>query len=140
MTLPVPDLNRLAGDYQGSGRWIDIAGDTKPYLVRQSIAIDGDDLVVEYTHDFHEEGTVTSGSFVFRRQGRSLFEVRMKDAPVGNGYVFGSYLHFHLKVSGLFVQTSYDVTPIGLAVKGSSTSNSQGRYVAWHEALVRQSN
>lgn len=139
MTLPVPAFNLLVGDFEGVGRWIDIVGDTKPYRVRQSIAFDGDEIRVEYIHEFHEEGTTTSGAFAFRPQNGPLFEVRLNGDPVGHGYMFGSYVHFHLRVGEIFVQTSYDVTPTGLTVNGSSTSNSQGRYVAWHEALVRPS-
>ena len=138
MNLPEPELNLLPGTFEGSGGWIDIVGDAKPYRVRQTIARDGDDLTVDYVHDFIEEGTTTSGLFVFRRTVGFLFEVLMLGNVVGNGYMFGPHLHFHLKVGERFVQTSYEVTPTELAVNGSSTSNSQGRYVAWHEALVRQ--
>lgn len=138
MTLPVPDLHLLVGIYEGVGRWIDIAGDAKPYRVHQSVTFNGDELSVEYAHHFDKEGTATSGRFAFRRLGESLFEVKMAGNPAGHGYMFGSYFHFHLKVGEIFVQTSYEVTPSGLAVNGSSTSNSQGRYIAWHEALMRQ--
>lgn len=137
MTVPQAQLAHMIGTYAGEGAWIDVEGDSKPYRVQQVIAWDGEALNVDYTHDFYQENSVTSGSFRFERHGDTLLKVFMKGNPLGMGYVFGEYLHYHLKVGEIFVQASYQATAGGLSVNGSSTSNSQGRYVAWHEALTR---
>lgn len=135
--FPLPDLGSLPGTYVGEGAWIDIAGDSKSYRVNQTVSVTSNDITVEYSHDFFEEGTATSGVFVFQRQTDALLRIFGKGAPLGNGYVFGNYLHYYIKVGEIFVQASYQVTPSGLSVNGSSSSNAQGRFIAWHEDLRR---
>ena len=136
--FPSPDLGSLPGTYVGDGAWIDIAGESKPYRVTQTISIASNDISVEYAHEFHEEGTATSGVFVFQRQGESLFRVLMKGVELGHGYMFGDYLHYYIKTGDKFVQASYQRTPSGLLVNGSSSSNAQGRFIAWHEELSKK--
>jgi len=137
-TLPLPDLEALPGTYVGVGAWIDIAGESKPYRVTQTISVASNDITVEYAHDFYEEGTATSGVFVFQRQTGALLRVLMKGVAVGNGYMFGGYLHYYVKVGEIHVQVSYQITSSGLSVNGSSSSNAQGRFIAWHEDLRRK--
>jgi len=133
--LPTPNFGLLPGTYVGDGAWTDIAGESKPYRVTQTVSIESNDITVEYAHDFYEEGTATSGVFVFQRQADALLRVFMKGAALGNGYMFGDYLHYYIKVGEIFVQASYQLTPSGLLVNGSSSSNAQGRFIAWHEEL-----
>ena len=57
--------------------------------------------------------------------------------PVGNGYLFGGYCHYHLKLGEKFVEASYRSTDAGLEVFGSSTANAEGHYIAWKERLRR---
>ena len=40
-------------------------------------------------------------------------------------------------VSEIFVETSYQRVGDALLVRGSSTSNAQGRFIAWSEVLER---
>jgi len=138
MFFPSPQLSALPGKYTGVGAWIDIAGESKPYRINQTIVLADNILTLEYTHDFFEEGTSISGVFLFERQGDCLFRVSMKDSPVGNGYMFGGYLHYYIKVGDIFVQASYQVSSAGMHVNGSSTSNVKGRFIAWHESLEKQ--
>src|SRR5690348_7143175 len=98
LNLPPADFSSLPGTYVGDGMWTDIAGESKSYRVSQSISIVNGEITVEYTHDFHEEGTSQSGAFVFQRQAGALLRVFMKGAAVGNGYMFGDYLHYYIKV------------------------------------------
>ena len=136
--LPPADFASLAGTYFGDGAWTDIAGESKPYRVTQTIALSTNDITVEYAHDFYEEGRVTSGIINFERQSSALLRVYMKGAAMGNGYMFGAYLHYYIKVGDIFVQASYQTSSYGLLVNGSSSSNAQGRFIAWHEDLNRQ--
>lgn len=138
LNLPPADFGSLPGTYVGDGVWTDIAEDSKSYRVSQSISILKSEISVEYTHDFYEEGTSKSGVFVFQRQAGALLRVFMKGAAVGNGYMFGDYLHYYIKVGEIYVQASYRRTASGLLVNGSSSSNSKGRFIAWHEDLWKQ--
>lgn len=92
---------------------------------------------VDYTHEFHEEGSTTSGVFVLQPHGANLLKVFMSGKQAGDGYVFARYLHYYLKVGEIFVQVSYQASETGLDVHGSSSSNAQGRFIAWHERLRR---
>ena len=127
----------LPGSYRGQGSWIDIAGESKRYRVMQEIAGSASALLVRYTHEFFEEGTSTEGEFVFEFVSPTLFTTRMKGAAVGNGYVFERYLHFNIRAGEIFVETSYQRVGDALLVRGSSTSNAQGRFIAWSEVLER---
>jgi len=138
LQLPSPELGSLPGTYVGVGAWIDIAGESKPYRVIQSISVASNEFTVEYAHDFFEEGRATSGAFVFQRPTDALLRVLMKGAALGNGYMFGNYLHYYVKVGDIYVQVSYQITSNGLLVNGSSSSNAQGRFIAWHEDLRKQ--
>jgi hypothetical protein len=136
--LPSPELGSLPGTYVGVGAWTDIAGESKRYRVIQTISFASNEITIEYAHDFYEEGTATSGAFVLQRQTDALLRVLMKGADLGNGYMFGNYLHYYIKVGDICVQVSYQVTSDGLLVNGSSSSNAQGRFIAWHEDLRKR--
>lgn len=138
MLNPLPEIDSFLGTYSGAGAWIDDAGESKPYGVHQSISISERGLTVDYTHDFYQEGSTTSGAFVLQRQGVSLLKVFMGGSALGHGYVFANYLHYYVKVGEVFVQAGYLVSPAGLEVNGSSSSNAQGRFIAWHESLQRE--
>src|SRR5262245_154220 len=116
LRLPSPDFGSLPGTYVGDGAWTDIAGESKPYRVTQTISIASNGITVEYAHDFYEEGTATSGVFILQRQADALLRVFMKGAALGNGYMFGDYLHYYIKVGDNFVQASYQMTSSGLLV------------------------
>ena len=137
MTLMPANFDALVGSYSGEGAWIDITGKSKRYRVQQSIQFKGDELTLAYAHDFFAEGSFTRGAFEFRRQGDCLCDVFMGGKAMGKGYMFGDYFHYFIKSGEIYVQASYQVTPVGLAVNGSSSSNSEGNFIAWHETLSR---
>ncbi len=138
LDLPPAQFGSLPGTYIGDGKWTDVAGESKSYRITQSISVADSEISVMYTHDFHEEGTSNSGEFLFQRQAGALLRVFMKGAAVGNGYMFGDYLHYYIKVGEIYVQASYRTVSSGLLVNGSSSSNSRGRFIAWHEDLRKQ--
>ena len=131
------DYVTFPGRFQGQGSWLDVAGESKRYRVTQEISESAPALVVRYAHEFYEEGTSTEGEFVFEFVSPTLFTTRMKGAAVGNGYVFERYLHFNIRAGEIFVETSYQRVGDALLVRGSSTSNAQGRFIAWSEVLER---
>ena len=137
MTIVAVDNLAFPGRYQGQGSWIDIAGESKRYRVTQEISGSASALRVRYAHEFFEEGTSTEGEFVFDFVSPTLFTASMKGAAVGNGYVFERYLHFNIRAGEIFVETSYQRVGNSLLVRGSSTSNAQGRFIAWSEVLER---
>jgi hypothetical protein len=137
VTLVPTDYATFAGRYQGHGSWIDIAGASRRYRVTQEISGSASALLVRYAHEFFEEGTSTDGEFVFDFLSPTLFATSMKGTTVGNGYVFERYLHFNIRAGEIFVETSYQRVGDSLLVRGSSTSNAQGRFIAWSEVLER---
>lgn len=137
MPAEMSNLSQFVGVFAGEGHWVDIAGDSKRYRIRQSVVREDNRLTVSYTHEFFEEGNTTHGEFVFEHVEGPIFAVHIKGAPVGNGYAFAPYLHFNIKVGEIFVETSYELSADGLLVRGSSTSNAQGRFIAWTESLAR---
>lgn len=137
MTVPF-NASKFIGVYSGTGVWIDVAGDSKQYRISQEIKGEANRLLVAYVHDFFQEGTKIEGIFVFEFASESIFSVSMKNAPVGNGYLFDDYLHFNLQIGEMFVEVGYQLAGNEVRVRGSTNKNSQGRFIAWHEQLVRQ--
>lgn len=123
------------GKYVGDGRWIDITGEAKQYRITQEVIVDANSLRVEYKHVFFEEGTTVEGEFIFEFVSNSIFSTTLKGSVVGNGYVFGNYLHFNIRAGDIFVETSYQLLDQRIHTRGSSTSNAQGRFIAWSETL-----
>jgi len=137
VTIVAVDNMTFPGRYHGQGSWIDIAGESKRYRVTQEISGSKSALLVRYAHEFYEEGTATEGEFVFNFVSPMLFTTGMNGTAVGNGYVFERYLHFNIRTGEIFVETSYQRVGDSLLVRGSSTSNAQGRFIAWSEVLER---
>lgn len=134
------DTSDLTGRFIGEGTWIDVTGETKRYRVDMNIAASDGGLDVVYTHDFFEEGNVTTSEVGLRPiTGTPLFETWMGGARVGHGHFFGTSLNYHLQFGDVFIEVSYTATASrGLIVRGSSSRNRQGRYIAWHEDLRPQ--
>jgi hypothetical protein len=61
----------------------------------------------------------------------------MNGSQVGNGYIFGDLLHYHIRVGDAYVEVGYRGTERGMLVTGSSTKNAQGRFIAWQETLEK---
>ncbi|MBK7599471.1 MAG: hypothetical protein IPJ07_13490 [Acidobacteria bacterium] len=61
----------------------------------------------------------------------------MSGTPVGHGYLFDAYCHYHLKVGDAFVEASYRSSAETVEVFGSSTKNADGKHIAWREIIRR---
>ena len=136
MTIPIEELATFSGSYAGDGIWIDDTGESNRYEVLQLIRHEATRLMVSYTHNFVEEGNSTHGEFVFEFVSPTIFDSSLNGVVVGNGYVFDTYLHFNIRIGDVFVETSYARAANTIQVRGSSTSNSQGRFIAWSESLT----
>lgn len=136
MPFPIETLAGFPGTYTGHGIWIDITGESKRYDVLQSIRQEPTRLLVAYSHNFVEEGNNTRGEFVFEFLSPTIFATSLNGVVVGNGYIFDAYLHFNLRIGDVFVETSYARATHSIQVHGSSTRNSQGRFIAWSESLT----
>ena len=67
----------------------------------------------------------------------NIFRVDVSGAPVGHGYVFDGYCHYHVNVGDRFVEAGYCSGADSVEVFGSSTKNAEGNYIAWKEVLRR---
>jgi hypothetical protein len=131
-------VEKFVGTFEGHGAWHDAAGKSMAYRIRQTNTATADGFGIVFSHDF-DDGTVVDARFSMTWIAPSLFRVDVAGAPVGNGYVFDAYCHYHLKMGDRFVEASYRPTPGGLEVFGSSTTNAEGLYIAWTETLRRVS-
>jgi hypothetical protein len=131
-------VDTFVGTFEGTGAWHDAAGKSMAYRIRQTNTATPDGFEIAFTHNF-DDGTVVDARFSMVWIAPSLFRVDVAGAPVGNGYVFDTCCHYHLKMGERFVEASYRSTPDGLEVFGSSTTNAEGLYIAWTETLRRAS-
>lgn len=132
----MPSIERWLGTYEGSGSWHDSAGKSASYTIRHTNAARDEGFEMAFHHDF-DDGTVVDARFVMTWIAPNLFRVATAAAPIGNGYVFDAYCHYHLKIGDKFVEASYRASGDELEVFGSSTSNAEGNYIAWTERLRR---
>lgn len=130
------DIETIAGDYNGSGRWCDSAGKSGTYRVRQTIRVQPGGLAISFRHDF-DDGTVTDARLTLIQVAPGIYRVAIMEAPVGHGSWLDGMLHYHLEVGGKFVEVGYRPGGNDLRVSGSSTKNAEGNYVAWTERLGR---
>jgi hypothetical protein len=126
----------FAGTYEGSGTWHDASGKSASYNIHQTNLARQDGFEVTFKHHF-EDGAVVEARFIMTWIAPTLFRVDVAGTPVGNGYLFGEYCHYHLKFGDKFVEVSYRSGTEGLEVFGSSTTNAEGNYIAWKEILRR---
>jgi hypothetical protein len=130
------DLQGLLGTFDGSGAWYDSAGKSATYRIRQTNTATADGVEVAFTHDF-DDGTVVDARFSMSWLAPNLFRLDVAGTPVGNGYVFGGVCHYHMKLGEKFVEVSYMPGAGSVEVFGSSSTNAEGNYIAWHETLRR---
>lgn len=83
MCEPDSQALKFTGQYTGEGAWTDITGESKRYRVRQTIAAEGNRLIVSYTHSFFEEGTSSGGELHFDFVAGSIFTTTMNGTVVG---------------------------------------------------------
>lgn len=127
--------DKLVGTYEGRGEWHDSAGQSATYTVRQN-ARTADGFEIAFKHDF-ADGTIMDARFQMTWLTPPIFRVSAAGAPVGHGYIFDGYCHYHLEAGDAFVEASYHFGPDTVDVFGSSTSNAEGKYIAWKEVLRR---
>lgn len=130
------NIETLAGTYEGSGTWHDAAGSSGAYRIKQTNVVTDVGFDVSFRHNF-DDGSVVEASFKMVWIAPFVFRVDVAGTPIGNGYVFSGYCHYHMKVGESFVEASYRASGDGLDVYGSSTRNAAGHYIAWTESLRR---
>jgi hypothetical protein len=130
------DLTPFEGRFTGTGRWYDSASNSQGYRIQQTNRLVDSGFEMQFRHDF-DDGSVVEAHFIMTRIAPRLFQVTISGVPLGNGYWMADTWHYHLEVSGRFVEASYHLTPTGLQVLGSSSRNNDGNYIAWHEELKR---
>ena len=128
----------LSGTYEGSGTWHDAAGTSSAYRITQTNLATDNGFDVTFRHDF-DDGSVVEARFNMIWIAPFVFRVDVSGTPIGNGYVFDDYCHYHMKVGEAFVEASYRSSGDDLEVYGSSTRNAEGKYIAWRETLRRAS-
>jgi hypothetical protein len=133
----VNTLDRLAGTYEGTGEWHDSAGTSSTYTIRQTNLATTDGFEIAFKHDF-ADGAVVEARFTMMWVAPNIFRVSVAGAPVGHGYLFDDYCHYHLETGKAFVEASYRVGADAVEVFGSSTTNAEGNYIAWKEILRRR--
>ena len=130
-------FDRFAGAYEGTGEWHDSAGKSSTYTIRQTNLATTDGFEIAFRHDF-ADGAVVEARFTMTWVAPDIFRVSVAGAPVGHGYVFDDYCHYHLETGKAFVEASYRVGADTVEVFGSSTTNAEGNYIAWKEMLRRR--
>ena len=130
------DNPSFVGTFSGTGMWHDAAGKSAGYRIRQTNVATAKGCEVAFRHDF-DDGSVVEATFSLVRLVPHLFRVDISGAPVGNGYMFGDSCHYHMKLGDKFVEVTYRTADGELSVFGSSSTNAEGNYIAWHETLHR---
>jgi hypothetical protein len=132
----MPTDDRILGRYEGSGTWYDAAGKSLGYRIAQVNRPTDQGFEIVFKHDF-DDGSAGEARLTMVWIAPYLLRVDTSGRPIGNGYCFADYCHYHLKVGGAFVEASYRILADGLEVYGSSSRNAEGLYIAWHETLRR---
>jgi hypothetical protein len=132
----VTSIEGLLGSYEGSGAWHDSTGKSAGYSVRQTNSPAPDGFEIIFTHNF-TDGTVVDARFRMTWTTGHIFRVATAGAPIGHGYVFERFCHYHLETGKAFVEASYRFHGDTVEVFGSSTTNAEGHYIAWKEILRR---
>ena len=133
------NVEAICGSFEGTGTWHDAAGKSMAYTVKQTNRLITDGFEIEFKHDF-ADGSKTDAHFLMMWITPHLFQVRIGNNVVGNGYCIGNSCNYHIKAGEAFVEVSYRPDGQRLEVNGSSTKNAEGNYIAWHERLGRVTN
>lgn len=127
----------FTGTYEGTGEWHDSSGKSMAYAVHQTTRETADGFEIVFKHDF-ADGSVVDARFQMTWLAPHIFRIAAAGAPLGHGYVFDAYCHYHLETGKAFVEASYRCDGDTLEVFGSSTKNADGNYIAWKELLRRK--
>jgi hypothetical protein len=133
----VNSIERFVGTFEGAGVWHDSAGKSSTYTVEQTHRATADGFEIAFKHEF-ADGTVVDARFHMTWVAPNIFRVDVSGAPVGHGYVFDGYCHYHLNVGDRFVEASYCSGADSVEVFSSNTTNAEGNYIAWKEVLRRR--
>jgi hypothetical protein len=136
MTMDESTLERLEGMFDGQGEWHDSRGKSMTYAVHQMTRATIDGFEIAFKHDF-AGGPVVDARFQMTWVAPHLFRVSVSGSPLGHGYLFDGYCHYHLETGKAFVEASYRFGGDIVEVFGSSTKNAEGLYIAWKEVLRR---
>jgi hypothetical protein len=107
------------------------------YLVAHDMKVTASGFEVEFTHDFADQ-TRVHAELEMSWLTPQLFRVAMDSKVVGYGYCLADACKYHLKAGNAFVEVSYHPAGGGLEVFGSSSTNADGNYIAWHEELRKR--
>ena len=129
-------IEKLAGTFEGEGEWHDSAGKSMTYAIHQSTRVTANGFEIAFKHDF-ADSSVVDARFEMTWLTPHIFRVSSAGAPLGHGYLFDGYCHYHLETGKAFVEASYRCEPDAVHVFGSSTTNAEGNYIAWKEVLRR---
>ena len=129
-------IEQFLGTYEGNGTCHDSAGKSLAYRVQQAALPTTYGFEISFRHDF-DDGTVTDARFNMTWVAPHIFRVDVSGTPVGHGYVFDTYCHYHLRIGEAFVEASYRSGADAVEVFGSSTRNADGNYIAWRETVRR---
>ena len=132
--MDVNTIDRFLGTYDGAGTWHDAAGKSASYKIHQANVVTADGFEVTFHHDF-EDGVKVEARFNMSWIAPNLFQVDVAGSPVGNGYVFGEFCHYHMTFGDKIVEVNYRSGGAMLEVFGSSSTNAEGHYIAWKETL-----
>jgi hypothetical protein len=136
--IGTPNIEKLVGMFEGEGAWHDSAGKSMTYVVHQTNRATEDGFEIAFKHDF-ADGTVVDARFLLTWIAPPhIFRVLVAASPIGHGYVFDGYCHYHLETGTAFVEASYRFDGDTIEVFGSSTRNAEGNYIAWKEVLRRR--
>lgn len=134
MSIQLQEFQRLAGEYHGSGTWIDTTATSSRYTVHHTIKSTGDAADIAFTHEFEDKGSI-EGHFRFENSAAPIFDVYSENRLVGHGYVEDGSLHYHIRAGEAYIEVSYRKTGNELRIYGSSTKNDDGNYIVWLERL-----
>lgn len=134
MSIQLQEFQRLAGEYVGSGTWIDTTATSARYAVHHTITSTKDAADIAFTHDFENRESI-EGHFRFENSAAPIFDVYSENRLVGHGYVEDGSLHYHIRAGEAYIEVSYRKTGNELRIYGSSTKNADGNYIVWLERL-----
>lgn len=126
----------FAGRFEGSGRWHDEGGKSQSYTIVQMATPTADGFDLAFKHHF-EDGTVVDARFLMVWIDGVLFRVMAGGQPIGHGYRFDAFTHYHLHTASAVVEVGIQSNGDALDVRGSSTKNAEGLFIAWRETLRR---
>lgn len=130
------EIETLAGNYAGSGAWVDTTGNSDYYSVRHAITSEAAAAEVAFVHEFND-GTSIEAQLRFEHSTGPIFDVHSEDGLVGHGYFEEGSLHYHMRAGEAYIEVSYRVVGDDLRIYGSSTRNAEGNYIVWLERLHR---